>query len=156
MSVESSTLSAYLNDYKAQDYKLDNYFTHEILNDGERDEWYKVIEENIIARHTKFLDECKVKVFLTEDQYRKYRCNAHRLAYDLYGQTELWFLIIHANEMYSEMEMTRKELYIYKPTMLIQKLTEISIVEDGYIKKNRSYAYADEAILKHHFSKNNG
>ena len=152
MSVESSTLDNYLNDYKAQDYKLDNYFTHEILNDGESYDWYKVIEENIAARHTMFLDECKVKVSLTDAQYRKYRCNAHRLAHDLYGQTELWFLILHANEMYSEMEMTSKDLYIYKPAQLIPKLTEISIVEGDYLKKNRNYVFSDETILKHYFS----
>lgn len=152
MSVESSTLDNYLNDYKAQDYKLDNYFTHEILNDGESSDWYKVIEENIAARHTMFLDECKIKVSLTDAQYRKYRCNAHRLAHDLYGQTELWFLILHANEMYSEMEMTSKDLYIYKPAQLIPKLTEISIVEGDYLKKNRNYVFSDETILKHYFS----
>ena len=152
MGVESSTLSRYLTDYKRQDFKLDNYFTHELMNDGESKDWFKVIEENIASRHTMFLDECKVKVTLTDAQYRKYRCNAHRLAHDLYGQTELWFLILHANEMYSEMEMTTKELYIYKPSMLIQKLTEISIVENDYIKKNRNYVFSDESVLKHYFS----
>lgn len=151
MAIESSTLSRYLKDYENQDIKLDNLFTHEILNDGESSDWYKVIEENIAARHTSFLDECKVKISMTEAQYRKYRCNAHRLAHDLYGYTELWFLILHANEMYSEMEMTTKELYIYNPTELIKKLTEISIVEDDYLKKNRSIVYADEAVLKHYF-----
>lgn len=152
MSVDSSTLSAYIDDYKSQDIKLDNFFTHEILNDEENINWYKVIEENIVARHTMFLDECKVKVSMNTDQYRKYRCNAHRLAHDIYGHTELWFLILHANEMYSEMELTSKNIYIYQPALLIPKLTEISIVEDGYLKKNRNYVYSDEAVLKHYFS----
>ena len=152
MSVDSSTLSTYINDYKKQDIRLDSLFTHEILNDGESSDWYKVIEENIAARHTLFLDECKVKISMSEAQYRKYRCNAHRLANDIYGHTELWFLILHANEMYSEMEMTSKNIYVYQPTMLMSKLTEILIVEDGYLKKNRNYVYADEAILKHNFS----
>lgn len=151
MAVESSTLSAYLKDYEKQDYKLDNLFTHEILNDGESNDWFKVIEENIAARHTLYLEECRVKISMDESQYRKYRCNAHRLAHDIYGHSELWFLILHANEMYSETEMTTKELYIYRPNELIQKLSEISIVENDYIKKNRTSVYSDEAVIKHYY-----
>ena len=147
MGIASTTLKEYIADYKDQQLKLTDYFTFEWLNDESNDIYIKTIEENILSKHTNFLSTNKTKVTITDDEYRKYRCNAHWLSQDVYGTTELWFLILHANELYSESEFNTKEFYIYSKSVL-DKLSEIISVEEDDINNNRASITSQETKLK--------
>lgn len=148
MSLTSNTLAEYISEYSNLNGKMTDFFTLEWLNNGDKN-WYKVIEENAIVRHTDFINEIRIKVRLSSDELRKYRCNAHRLANDLYGTTELWFLIVHANEWMSEAEFTQNEIYIYRPDQLVGKLSEILLVEREYLKATKTTAAKDQKSIKY-------
>lgn len=145
-----STLKEYIENYKAQTPKMTDYFLLEWLVDDNGTDYYKVLEENILSKHTDFLAENKTLVAFSDDEYRKYRCNAHTLANDIYGTTELWFLIIHANELFSESEFNMHQCYIYNATVL-SKISEILAVENTLIEDNHSDVSIVEAYLKKAF-----
>ena len=100
-------------------------------------DYIKVLEENIIDKHSYYLDDYVYVVKLNDEQYRKYRCNAHRLSYDIFGTTALWYLILNLNEMYSESEFNKTRFKMYKPDV-VRHLSEIRIVENNMLNKNRA------------------
>lgn len=146
MAINTGTLKEYINDYKNQSIKMPDYFLHEWHNDVP-ERYMKVLEENVLAKHTSFLESDKRLYKMTDDEFRKYRCNAHRLSEDMYGTTELWFLILHANEMYSESEFCSKTIYLYNKSALT-KISEILAVEEDDINKNRTTVSKKESEIK--------
>lgn len=146
MSVDAGTLKDYILQYKGQLTKMTDYFLFEWMYDSSN-QYIKTIEENVLAKHTKFLEENKNKYEMTDDEFRMYRCNAHRLSEYLYGTTELWFLILHANELYSESEFCSKTIYLYNRNVL-SKLSEILAIEEEDINKNRAKIAATESVIK--------
>ena len=145
------TLKEYIDEYRIQTFRMDKFFLTEWLyNDDGKGDFIKVIEENLLAKHTEFLSANKLLIELTDDEWRKYRCNLHRFSYDLYGTTELWFLLLHANELYSESEFNTKRCFVYN-VQVLSKLTEILNVEAENIKKNRADVAYTTAYLKKAF-----
>ena len=149
MSIQASTLKQYIQEYKGLSLKMTDCFLFEWLSDSPETH-IKTIEENLLAKHTAFLDENKNRINLSDNEFRKYRCNCHRLSFDVYGTTELWFLILHANEMYSESEFCTKEIYLYNKSVL-SKISEILSVESSDFSKNRAVIAKEEASLKKKF-----
>ena len=146
MSIEASTLKEYIAEYKQQTSKMSDCFLFEWMDDPSG-RFIKVIEENVLAKHTAFLEANKKHYKLTDDEFRMYRYNAHRLSQKLYGTTEFWFLILHANEIYSESEFCSKYIYLYNKNVL-DKISEILAVEEDDIKKNRSTVAKEESKIK--------
>ena len=87
---------------------------------------------------------------LSDKEYEKYKYKPKILSYDLYGTTELWFLLLHANELYSESEFNTKRCFVYN-VQVLSKLTEILNVEAENIKKNRADVAYTTAYLKKAF-----
>ena len=92
-----TTLSDYIQRYKNLTLRESVYsfnqwmFDNELIEDAEilnkNLDYIKVLDENIIDQHSYYLDKYVYIVELTDEEYRKYRCNAHRLAYDVFGTT---------------------------------------------------------------------
>ena len=145
--MEFTTLSDYIQKYKNISAKESNYsynqwvYDNELIEDDEilnkNLDYIKLLDENIIDQHSYFLDKYVYKVQLTDEEFRKYRCNAHRLAYDIFGNSALWFLILNLNEMYSEAEFTKYRFKMYKPEVL-EHLSEIKIVENDLLDRNKA------------------
>ena len=74
------------------------------------------------------LKEIKIKVTLDENEYSKYRFNPKLLSYDIYGTTELWFLILEANELHSISQFDIKTIYLFS-TDIVEKMTRILNLE---------------------------
>lgn len=142
-----TTLNDYIENYKNMANRESSVSYNEWLYDNEliddndilnvNLDYIKVLEENIIDKHSYFLDKYVYVVKLTDEQYRKYRCNTHRLSYDIFGTTALWYLILNLNEMYSESEFNVTRFKMYKPDV-VQHLSEIRIVENNMLNKNRA------------------
>lgn len=142
-----TTLSDYIQRYKNLTLRESVYsfnqwmFDNELIEDAEilnkNLDYIKVLDENIIDQHSYYLDKYVYIVELTDEEYRKYRCNAHRLAYDVFGTTSLWYLITNLNELYSEAEFDMHSFKMYKPEV-IQHLSEIKIVENNALNMNKA------------------
>ena len=74
------------------------------------------------------LKDIKIKVTLSNEEYFKYRFNPKLLSYDIYGTTELWFLILEANELHSVTQFDLRTLYIFN-TSIVDRVTRILNLE---------------------------
>lgn len=145
--MQFTTLKDFIAKYKSTVNKESSFAFQEWIYDNELIEndillnknldYIKVCEENVLDRHSYFLKDYISVIELTDAEYRKYRCNAHRLSYDLYGTTMLWFLLLNLNELYSESEFNLKRIKVYNSNV-IQRLVEIKLAEDRELNLNKA------------------
>lgn len=136
MAITGSTkISGYLSKFIMQNTKLIDYFFVEYLSDDDTKQFH--IMDNLAQYHERFLRPIVKTVTFTPEEYRKYRFNPWRLSNDLYGTTELWFMILHINEMYSANEFDKRVIKIYDKDMLLNKLNEIVNVYNESLDANR-------------------
>lgn len=126
MSVESgTTIGEFLTQYKKQPIKFTDFFNKGILADEEVKLF--VNDDCILNMFDDLLKKYKVKYKMTNAEFRKYKYNPHRLAHDIYGNSEYWWLILHANELDSASEFNIQNIWIYKSTLL-KVLKEILVI----------------------------
>ena len=155
-----TTLSDYIQRYKDIPVKESTYsfnqwlFDNELIEDDEilnkNLDYIKVIDENIIDQYSYYLKNYVYYVQLTDEEYRKYRCNAHRLSNDIFGTPMLWFLILNLNEMYSESEFNTYRFKMYKPEV-VAHLSEIKLVESELLDRNKAETDKFGSALKTFF-----
>lgn len=83
---------------------------------------------NLVVKYLPELKQIKVKVTLTNEEYAKYKYNPKVLSYDIYGTTELWFLILEANELHSTSQFNFRTIYLFR-TDIVEKMTRILNLE---------------------------
>jgi hypothetical protein len=142
-----TTIQSYIDTYNEalnkessfsfQEWVYDNELIEDDIVLNKNLDYLKLCEENIIDRHSYFLSNHLNVVEFSEEEYRKYRCNAHRLAYDLYGTTVLWFLILSANELFSESEFNLHRVKLYDANV-VARLVEIKLAENRELELNRA------------------
>lgn len=156
-----TTLSDYITTYKdlnAKESKLSYtqwMFDNELIEDDEvlnkNLDYIHVLDMNILDKHAYYLKKYIYTVKLTDEEYRKYRCNAHRLAFDIFGNPSMWFLILNINEMYSEADFNKKVFKMYRPEVM-DHINEICLVENRLLLKNKADAARFNNALKIFFS----
>lgn len=88
-----------------------------------------------------YMDEIKpyiVNVSLSEEEYIKYRYKPKLFAYDIYGSTELFFIVMAVNGIYDIKDFNRRNIKALYKKQLFELLNQIYNAESGYIQKNRS------------------
>ena len=83
-------------------------------------------------------------VKLSDKELARFKYNPKALSYYLYGTTELWFLILRLNEMYSISEFSNDTIKLYSNTIL-RKISEILNAEED--RRNVNEDEVNEAIL---------
>ena len=104
----------------------------EVVN-GE--EW---TDNNLITEYLPELQSICVDVQLSPDQYRKYKYCPDLLAYDVYGSTQLDFIILKANDMIDPKEFNLRTIKLPYRAVLNKILSDIYNANGGYIDQNRS------------------
>lgn len=110
-SAQSSSITEMISNYNIEEFRYsDLYF--KIIND--------IADNNFIFNDKCILDDYRaelktllVSVELTASEYADYKYNPKRLSHDLYGTTELWFLLLDANEIYSATQFDMDVIYVY-------------------------------------------
>ena len=66
---------------------------------------------------------------LSDQEQRRYECNPQLLSYDLYGTTELWFLLVDLNCLNSSVQFKLNPVKIYNAGVirLIKKILNLEI-----------------------------
>jgi hypothetical protein len=100
----------------------------------ERDGKIMYSVKNIIEDYLPEMKEAALKVVLSEDELLKYQYNPKRLAYDVYGATELYHIILMLNDMGSILEFNTRTLLMMKKRELLDALTSIMLAEGKDIK----------------------
>lgn len=124
---QEMTIKEYISNYQSEDIRFSEFFLKEVLV-PDKGEKILVNFSNLIIKYMPELKSLKIKVTLTNDEYERYKFNPKRLAYDIYGNTELWFLILEANELKSAIDFDLKTLYLFQ-TSIVDKMSRILNLE---------------------------
>lgn len=92
---------------------------------------------NIIYDYMDEIKKCVVEVELTDKQYLKYRYKPKLFAYDVYGSTELFFVIMAINGICDIKDFNKKKIKALYVSDMDALLNNIYNAESSYIKKNR-------------------
>lgn len=111
---------------------MSDFFYKGVLADNEVKLF--VNDDSILNLYESILRKYKVKRTMSNEEFRKYKYNPQRFAHDLYGNTEYWWLLLHANEMNSAAEFDRQTLWIYT-TDVIEAIKDILVVTRGEQQK---------------------
>lgn len=130
-----TTLEQYIKSEQSNTIHMKNFFYKGVLTDDTTRLY--ILDDSVLIPYDTELNKYKTKYVLSDEELRKYRCNPWRVAQDVYGNSEYWFLVLHANEMYSASEFTRKYIHMYKVAVL-DIITEILSVEDKNIRSNQT------------------
>ena len=142
MSVESSTtIGEFIDNYRKQPIKFTDFFNKGVLIDDEVKLF--INDDSILNMFDDLLKKYKVKYKMTNAEYRKYRYNPHKLAHDVYGNTEYWWLILHANELNSASEFSMQTIWIYN-TGILDILKEILVITAD--EKAKALSMAEEEM----------
>lgn len=98
------------------------------------------VDHNIIYDYLDELNSLCKTVNLTKIDMLKYRYAPDLLAFDVYGSTQLDFVILAANDMIDPKEFSLSSLKVKLPMNSILKefLSSVYNAESSYINKNRS------------------
>lgn len=80
---------------------------------------------------------CK-DVELTDAELLKYKYKPKLLSYDVYGSTQLYFIIMMINGMYDIKDFKRKRIKLIYKDDLSAFLKQVGTAENTYISKNRT------------------
>jgi hypothetical protein len=133
--MKDTTIADYIKSSKQKTLKITDYFYKGVLVD-DTSRLY-VLDDSILIPYDGELDTYRKSYTFTEEEYRKYKYNPWKVSYDVYGTTELWFLVLHANELYSAMEFDLETVSMYT-TDVKKLLNEIVAIEDNSIRKNQA------------------
>lgn len=91
-------------------------------------EMFVVNFSNLYEKYYELLLENTVVLVLNEEEYKKYRFKPKLLSYELYGTTELHYMLLRLNHMYSVINFDLSEIRVFTRN-IISLLNEIMIIE---------------------------
>ena len=89
---------------------------------------------NVVSDYMNELKEMSHSVTLTDTEYYTYRFKPKLLAKFLYGNTELYFIILWLNDMWSVKDFNLRTIKLIKNTELAEALSKINASEKSFIK----------------------
>lgn len=127
------TIKEFIDNYAIDDVTFNTVFLKDVFNTPNG----KMIVNgsSVLDRYRNELSQYKTKLKLTSEEYRKYQYNPKVLSYDIYGTTELWFLILHANELTSVSQFDMEQPYVYTG-VIANVITSALNLEKDYIDYN--------------------
>ena len=98
---------------------------------------------NVISDYMNELKQLSHPVTLSETEYYTYRFKPKLLAKYLYGNTELYFIILWLNDMWSVKDFNLRTIKLIKNTELSEALSKINASEKSFIKAYNEAALAN-------------
>lgn len=98
---------------------------------------------NVVSDYMNELKAMAKEVELTETEYYTYRYRPKILAHYLYGNSELYFIILWLNDMWSAKDFNIKKIKLIKNSDLAQALSSINASERSFIKAYNESALAN-------------
>lgn len=95
-------------------------------------------EHNVIYDYEEEFKKVSLDVEMTNDELNKYMYKPKLLSYDLYGSTELYFVILFINGIYDIKDFNKRNIKLLKKDTMKEILEAIYNAEQGYIHSNRS------------------
>lgn len=141
MSVKNSktfTLDQFANSKSSNDI---SYYSMSLLEkDSENNIEYDVF--NVVSDYMSELKAKAQEVTLSEAEYYTYRFKPKLLAHYLYGNQELYFILLWLNDMWSVKDFDLKKVKVLKSQDLSEALSSINAKEKSFIKAYNEAALA--------------
>ena len=116
-----------------------NYYNFNILQQEEvSGETLQLLDMNIVDDYIDELQSVCVNVQLSDKELMKYSYNPGLLAYDVYGSTELEFVILKLNGVIDPKDFNFPTIKLVEVSVLEDILSTIYSAENKFIKYNRS------------------
>ena len=93
--------------------------------------------DNLINDYLDILDQLSTKVTMSVQEQHKYFYNPELLAFDLYGSTELDFIILKMNGIIDPKDFDMPTIKLLPKSVLIDVFSDIFNAESDYIDENR-------------------
>lgn len=143
MNLSISKITEFITEHDKDDLTLDKCFLKTVLTKSNGD---KMIVNNI-PLFENYLNELGAEpVYITMDETRldHYAYNPKLFSYDIYGTTELWFMILQINEMHSVSEFYKPKIKTYSSRIINQLLEIFDLEKDEY---ERNYSEITNTLI---------
>lgn len=148
-----ATYYDYLNN-PAQTYTLDQFITMKATDDMTYNNFsiygvidgQKILESNIVDEYLEELNKLSNIVQLNDNEYRRYKYSPDLLAYDIYGSTQLDFVVLAANDMIDPKDFNLRRIKLPTVTAMRTFLNEVYGANSNWISKNR-YDLEKEGVV---------
>lgn len=126
------TLSSFIDFKDSDEYTFRKYSILENIDGIEN------LDHNVIENYLSELERLAISCPLTYEQYAKYKYSPDLLAYDVYGSTQLDFVVLYINGMNDPKEFNKKTIKLLYKSDLFAFLDEVYTAEAPYIIQNRA------------------
>lgn len=127
---ETYTVQQFINSNNGITLSYDSFCFLNRINDNQ-----KIISFNVLNDYVDEISQMAVVVELDDTEYIKYKYKPKLLSYDVYGDTELYFIILYLNNIYSVKDFDFKKIKLLKKETLEFILSSIYNVEKKYIEE---------------------
>jgi len=136
-------ITDFIRKYGHEPFCLSDCYLHQVftLNNNRR---VLLNESFILSKYRTELQQYLTKMELNDEQWIKYRYNPKVFAYDVYGTTEMWHMVLYANEIYSASQFNMKIVKYYDPSVF-RIMTRALNLEQPFTDLNEAEV---EEILK--------
>ena len=133
-STTTSTLESFIN-YK----NLDNNVYYKDLSIFEKsiDGKSVLLSYNILNDYRKEIFDFIIPITLTNEEFQKYQYQPKKSAYDLYGSTEYYYMILFINSMTNIKEFNRRRINLMRAKDMSSVLSAIYSSESEYIERTQ-------------------
>lgn len=104
------------------------------------------LDHNLIDDYLTEFTAISVEVELSLDQYKRYKYSPDLLSYDIYGTTQLDFVILALNDMIDPKDFIKKKIKLLYNSSMKELMSYVYNSNSGYIQLNR-----DENDIKLNF-----
>lgn len=95
--------------------------------------------DNVVYDYIDELKELAEELTLTDEQFSKYKYDGvFLLAYHLYGNRELAFIILLINGIYDSKQFNKRKVKLIRKEILMNFLNQVYNAEKEYIQRNRT------------------
>lgn len=120
-----------------------SYYSMSLLEkDSDNNIEYDVF--NVVSDYMNELKDMAKEVTLSDNEYYTYRFKPKLLAHYLYGNGELYFIILWLNDMWSVKDFNLRKVKLIKNSELAEALSKINASEKSFIK-----AYNESALASY-------
>lgn len=128
-NLNESTITEYIENARLDPMRIDTFFLQEFQESKIKDNYAMILNGVcILDKYQQILDTFKTTREFSKEEFERYKYNPKALSYELYNTTELWFLLLRANNMYSPIDFIKNPCSIYT-TDVVNTLNEIINIE---------------------------
>ena len=133
-STTTSTLESFIN-YKNLDSNV--YYKDLSIFEKSIDGKSVLLTYNILNDYRKEIFDFVIPITLTNEEFQKYQYQPKKLAYDLYGSTEYYYMILFINSMTNIKEFNRRRINLMRAKDMSNVLSAIYSSESEYIERTQ-------------------